>query len=108
LGVTPYSIRHFIAAATNAPTLSAAVGLQPTAGSWRKSIIERRRRRHGALSQSVATAVQSTLKDMYGCLAQQFKQERRLCQIHTYLHSRELSSKFSSKLPSLITPIEGR
>ena len=76
--MTPYSIRHFIAVAdTAAPALSAAaVGLQSTAGSWRKSIIERRRR--GALSEPVAGTMQCILKDMYGCLAQQFKQERRL------------------------------
>ena len=62
-----------------APALSAAtVGLQSTAGSWRKSIIERRRRHRGALSEPVAGTMQCILKDMYGCLAQQFKQERRL------------------------------
>ena len=55
----------------------AGTGLQCTAGSWRKSIIERRRRR-GALSGPVAGTMQCILKDMYGCLAQQFKQERRL------------------------------
>ena len=51
--MTPYSIRHFIAVAdTAAPALSAAaVGLQSTAGSWRKSIIERRR--GGVLSEPV-------------------------------------------------------
>ena len=77
--MTPYSIRHFIAVADTAvPALSAAaVGLQSTAGSWRKSIIERRRHR-GALSEPVAGTMQCILKDMYGCLAQQFKQERRL------------------------------